>query len=109
MKQIDHTRLLTHARLLHTDLRACFESPGSDAERRALYQVVMRNLEVLNAAGARTGRVPDATTISRATQELVLDAMYHAGMAESRLLEAEEVDQRYGLLLESVKGSSNLA
>ena len=109
MKQIDYTRLLTHARLLHTDLRGCLQSTGSDAERRALYQVVKRNLEALNADGANIGRVPDVTTIFRATQELIFDALYHAGMAENRFLEAEEVEQRYGLLVESVKGSSNLA
>ena len=31
--------------------------------------------------------------------------MSHAGIAESRFLEAEEVDRRYGLIVESVMGS----
>ena|SRR5438445_12355815 len=104
MKHIDYSRLLTQARLLHSDLRSCSRLPEDEAERLALYRAVRKHLDIFYAIADHTERREP----TGAARELILDAMYHIGTSENGFLEAEGLDHRYGLLLEAVKDASNL-
>jgi len=98
---MDYIRLLTQARLLHTDLRTSRPSAETEGERSALYKAVRKKLDLFYAAAGDVSRDRPAVTLFSATRELILDAMYHIGLSENGF------HRRYDLLEHSVKGLSH--